>query len=150
MIIRHRKNSLYYRTERGAWVGDLFMSFIHTCDLMEVNAFEYLTALLRNGAGLSADPSRWMPWNYRQTLSVRGKYSLRQLVSRIPKGYKAEEVGLPDLVQRTGRDEIAPHSSPLQYGVFSTQPNHRATPVGPHTRHLLPTPEREPAPEWPN
>jgi hypothetical protein len=69
MIIRHRKNSLYYRTERGAWVGDLFMSFIHTCDLMEVNAFEYLTALLRNGAGLSADPSRWMPWNYRQTLS---------------------------------------------------------------------------------
>ncbi|MGB6064730.1 MAG: IS66 family transposase [Desulfomonilaceae bacterium] len=69
MIIRHRKNSLYYRTERGAWVGDLFMSFIHTCDLMGVNAFEYLTALLRNGAGLSADPSRWMPWNYRQTLS---------------------------------------------------------------------------------
>ena len=69
MIIRHRKNSLYYRTERGAWVGDLFMSFIHTCDLMGVNAFEYLTALLQNGPKLAADPGRWMPWNYKQTLS---------------------------------------------------------------------------------
>ncbi|RPJ10496.1 MAG: IS66 family transposase, partial [Deltaproteobacteria bacterium] len=69
MAIRHRKNSLYYRTERGAWVGDLFMSFIHTCGLMKINAFEYLRALLRNGDKLAADPSRWMPWNYKLTLS---------------------------------------------------------------------------------
>jgi transposase len=69
MAIRHRKNSLYYRTERGAWVGDLFMSFIHTCSLMKVNAFEYLTDLLRNGDKLAADPGRWMPWNYKQALS---------------------------------------------------------------------------------
>ncbi len=68
-VIRHRKNSLFYRTERGAWVGDLFMSFIHTCDLMGVNALEYLTTLLRNGPKLAADPGRWMPWNYKQTLS---------------------------------------------------------------------------------
>jgi hypothetical protein len=67
MVIRHRKNSLYYRTQRGAWVGDLFMSFIHTCNLMGVNAFEYITVLLRNADKLAADPSRWMPWNYRQT-----------------------------------------------------------------------------------
>ncbi len=69
LVIRHRKNSLYYRTERGAWVGDLFMSFIHTCNLMKINAFEYLTALLRNADKLPADPGRWMPWNYKQTLS---------------------------------------------------------------------------------
>lgn len=69
MAIRHRKNSLYYRTERGAWVGDLFMSFIHTCGLMKINAFEYLRVLLRNADKLAADPSRWMPWNYKLALS---------------------------------------------------------------------------------
>jgi len=30
MAILHRKNSLSYKTERGAQVGDLFMSLIHT------------------------------------------------------------------------------------------------------------------------
>jgi transposase len=69
MAIRHRKNSLFYKTERGAWVGDLFMSLIHTCNLMGVNAFEYLTALMRNIARIAEEPSRWMPWNYKQTLS---------------------------------------------------------------------------------
>ena len=29
--ILHRKNSLFYKTENGAEVGDLFMSLIHTC-----------------------------------------------------------------------------------------------------------------------
>jgi transposase len=69
MAIRHRKNSLFYKTQRGAWVGDLFMSLIHTCNLMRVNAFEYFTILLRNTAKLAEDPSRWMPWNYKQALS---------------------------------------------------------------------------------
>lgn len=45
------------------------MSFIHTCSLMKVHAFEYLTVLLRNADRLAADPSRWMPWNYKKTLS---------------------------------------------------------------------------------
>ncbi len=67
-VIRHRKNSLYYRTETGAWVGDLFMSMIHTCNLMGVNAFKYITVLLRNADKLAADPDRWMPWNFEQTL----------------------------------------------------------------------------------
>jgi transposase len=31
--IRHRKNSLFYKTENGARMGDLFMSLIHTCEL---------------------------------------------------------------------------------------------------------------------
>ena len=68
-VIRHRKYSLYYRTETGAWVGDLFMSLIHTCSLMGINAFEYITVLLLNADKLAADPGRWMPWNYKQSLS---------------------------------------------------------------------------------
>ena len=31
--ILHRKNSLFYKTRKGAQMGDLFMSLIHTCEL---------------------------------------------------------------------------------------------------------------------
>lgn len=68
--IRHRKNSLFYRTENGARVGDLFMSLIHTCRLCRVNPFDYLTKLRRFADQSGKDPSRWMPWNYLATLAT--------------------------------------------------------------------------------
>ncbi len=43
----HRKNSLFYKTEHGAFVGDMFMSLIQTCNLMRVNPFDYLVSLFR-------------------------------------------------------------------------------------------------------
>ena len=42
--ILHRKNALFYKTENGARVGDLFMSLIHTAELNDVNPFDYLVA----------------------------------------------------------------------------------------------------------
>ena len=66
--IRHRKNSLFYKTDNGARVGDLFMSLIHTCELCDANAFEYLAVLDRHTKDLKAAPQNWMPWNYRATL----------------------------------------------------------------------------------
>jgi len=66
--ILHRKNSLFYKTEKGAEVGDLFMSLIHTCELNCANPFEYLTQLQRHAEELADNPSQWMPWNYSQTL----------------------------------------------------------------------------------
>jgi transposase len=67
--ILHRKNSLFYKTRKGAQMGDLFMSLIHTCELNDVNAFDYLTELLRHVEELQQNPSEWMPWNYRDTLA---------------------------------------------------------------------------------
>jgi transposase len=67
--IRHRKNSLFYRTRKGAQMGDLFMSLIHTCELNDVHPFHYLTELLRHAQELKHKPSEWMPWNYRDTLA---------------------------------------------------------------------------------
>jgi transposase len=67
--ILHRKNSLFYKTRKGAERGDLFMSLIHTCELNGVNPFDYLTELQRHAGELKQDPSEWMPWNYRQTLA---------------------------------------------------------------------------------
>jgi hypothetical protein len=66
--ILHRKNSLFYLTENGADVGDLFMSLIHTCELNRANPFDYLTQLQHHAGELKENPSLWMPWNYSQTL----------------------------------------------------------------------------------
>ena len=66
--IQHRKNALFYRTLHGARIGDLFMSFIHTCQLNKVNSFDYLTQLQKNIKEALAAPQKWMPWNYHQNL----------------------------------------------------------------------------------
>ncbi|MGH9627519.1 MAG: IS66 family transposase, partial [Bryobacteraceae bacterium] len=67
--VLHRKNALFYRTMKGAEVGDLFMTLIHTCELNGVNSFDYLIELQRHATELAAKPADWMPWNYRTTLS---------------------------------------------------------------------------------
>lgn len=64
MVVLHRKNSLAYKTERGAKVGDLFMSLIQTCRLNCTNAFDYFSALMANPAAVLADPAKFLPWNY--------------------------------------------------------------------------------------
>lgn len=70
MAIRHRKNSLFYKTTRGAEVGDVYMSLIHTCYFSEADPFDYLTQLQRNHERVRAAPGDWMPWNYRKQLDA--------------------------------------------------------------------------------
>ncbi len=67
--ILHRKNSLFYKTQNGARVGDLFMSLIYTCQLNEANPFDYLTQLQRHSDQGTPSPQLWMPWNYRAALT---------------------------------------------------------------------------------
>ena len=67
--VLHRKNSLFYRTNRGAEIGDIYMSLIYTCELNGADAFEYLTELQIHADEVKAQPARWMPWNYRDTLN---------------------------------------------------------------------------------
>ena len=45
------------------------MSLIHTCELNDVNPFDYLTELQQREEELKQNPSKWMPWNYRDTLA---------------------------------------------------------------------------------
>jgi hypothetical protein len=70
--IRHRRNSLFYRTLNGARVGDTFMTIIHSAELNRVDPFDYLVMLLRHPQLVAAAPGEWMPWNYRQTLARAG------------------------------------------------------------------------------
>jgi transposase len=69
MAIRHRNNSLFYRSQRGARVGDIFMALIYTAELHGENPFEYLVALLVHSADVAADPAAWLPWTFRATLA---------------------------------------------------------------------------------
>ena len=40
----------------------------HTCELNNINPFDYLTQLQKHANELSSNPDIWMPWNYRDTL----------------------------------------------------------------------------------
>ena len=62
--ILHRKNALFYKTEHGAYIGDMFMSLIHTCNLADINPYEYLISLQKHSSELFKHPEKWMPWNY--------------------------------------------------------------------------------------
>ena len=67
--IIHRKGSLFYKTVRGAQVGDIYMSLIHTCRLCDVNPFDYLNALQQRAREVIDAPARWLPWNFRERLA---------------------------------------------------------------------------------
>jgi hypothetical protein len=67
--IIHRNNSLFYKTENGARVGDLYMSLIATCQLVGVNPFEYLTAVQGHSGEAASNPGAWLPWTYASTLA---------------------------------------------------------------------------------
>ena len=82
--ILHRKNALFYKTPRGAHVGDVFMSLIYTCELGGVNPFDYLTALERHAGELSAKAKDWMPWNYHETLKGMGDAEAPSKENRLP------------------------------------------------------------------
>ncbi len=68
--ILHRKNSMFFRSEKGAHTADAFMSLIYTCELNGANPFDYLTELQRHAEELASAPHDWMPWNYRETLAI--------------------------------------------------------------------------------
>lgn len=69
MAIRHRNNSLFYKSQHGANVGDVYMTLIHTAELHRQNPFDYLTALQRHAKAVAERPADWLPWKYRETLT---------------------------------------------------------------------------------
>jgi transposase len=64
--ILHRKNALFFKTQNGAYIADIYMSLIHTCTLAGADPFDYLTELERNGSAVQQRPQQWLPWNYER------------------------------------------------------------------------------------
>ena len=68
VAIRHRKNSLFFKTPRGALVGDGLMSLIHTAARCGVNSVHYLNTLQTYSEHVATSPELWLPWHYERTL----------------------------------------------------------------------------------
>jgi transposase len=71
LIIRQRKNSLFYQNDFSAYVGSLLTSLIATCIQAGINAMDYLIALQDHRSAVFANPADWLPWTYHVTLASR-------------------------------------------------------------------------------
>ncbi len=67
-VVLLRKNSLFYKTAKGARTGDIYLSLIATCQLNKVNPHEYLTAIQTHSDELKACPVDWMSWTFEETM----------------------------------------------------------------------------------
>lgn len=67
--IRNRKNSLFYKTEWGALVGDIHHTIIETCIQNNVNPMDYLVACQICSEEVRKNPHLWLPWNFVNNLS---------------------------------------------------------------------------------
>lgn len=68
-IVLNRKNAMFYKSQVGAWIGDIFTSIIHTCYLDKINPMDYLIKLQEYESQMKQYPEKWMPWNYQKTLA---------------------------------------------------------------------------------
>jgi transposase len=64
MAARSRKNSLFFRNEIGAAIGDVLASVIQSCVLNSVNPVAYLTEVGREWEAVRRAPSEWLPWRW--------------------------------------------------------------------------------------
>jgi hypothetical protein len=62
-LIVHRKNSLFYRNQRGANIGSVIQSVICTCQQNNVNPIEFLNLVQRESSLVQKDPARYLPWS---------------------------------------------------------------------------------------
>jgi transposase len=69
-FILMRKNSLFFKTEHGAAVGDILGSLIQTCRLNGINPWEYLVTIMRQRKEARREPQMFLPWNYQQAESA--------------------------------------------------------------------------------
>lgn len=69
MAILSRKNSLFFKTLKGAEVGSTLMSVIRTASEAGLNPVEYFTVLLENKDQVFKEPKNWLPWVYAKAIS---------------------------------------------------------------------------------
>lgn len=68
--IRHRKNSLFYKTLTGAAVGDIQMTILMTAKENGLEPVQYLIDLLTHTEKVRSNPRDWLPWNYPKTMEA--------------------------------------------------------------------------------
>lgn len=70
LVIRGRKNALFFKTPAGAAIADVITSVVATAHAAEINVFDYLVVLQRHADAVKQQPERWLPWNYHSALET--------------------------------------------------------------------------------
>lgn len=65
-----RRNSYFYKTCWGAFIGDTLLSIIKTCGLNGINPYDYLIAVQANSEKVKKMPNDWLPWNCTQNIGA--------------------------------------------------------------------------------
>jgi hypothetical protein len=73
LIIRARKNALFFKTPTGAAIADVITSIVATAYQAGINAFDYLVALQRHAEAVKRQPEQWLPWNYQAAVEAEKK-----------------------------------------------------------------------------
>lgn len=68
LMIRQRRNSLFFATAHGATVGSLLTSVIATGVAAGVNVLNYLVTLQQHRSAVCRAPAAWLPWNFTEQL----------------------------------------------------------------------------------
>jgi transposase len=92
-----RKNSYFYKTCWGAFVGDTLLSIIKTCDLNGINPYDYLIAVQANSEEIAKKPADWLPWNYTKNIGSPFVNTQHMPVEEI---YRSCNAGPPIPIQR--------------------------------------------------
>ena len=69
LMIRQRRNSLFYASTHSAYVASILTSVIATCAQAGINALAYLVALQEHRSEVFRNPAAWLPWNYTEQLA---------------------------------------------------------------------------------
>lgn len=69
LMIRFRKNALFFKNEVGAWIGSLLTSILVTAIASGANPMDYLIAVQTHRKDAADNPDLWFPWNYRERLT---------------------------------------------------------------------------------
>jgi hypothetical protein len=69
LVIQTRKSSLFYKTLEGARFASYVQSALYSAAQNDINPCGYMVALLENEAAVIANPKKWLPWVYQETLN---------------------------------------------------------------------------------
>ena len=100
--ILHRKNSLFYKTENGARVGDLFMSLIHTAELYGANPVRLSDPVAETCRRTGAEPVGVDALE----LSRNAGADRCQRETRVAAGEQPAHLRLPTVLGRTGAKAV--------------------------------------------
>jgi len=67
--IRNRKNSMFYKTRRGAAIAGHIQSMIYSAAQNAINPYHYLKSVLTHKDEAMKNPKQWLPCNYESTLA---------------------------------------------------------------------------------